>query len=195
MQLGPQGGFSQQPMGGFGQQPMGGFGQQPMGGFGQQPMGYGQQMGYPQQPVTELESIAMLVQASVPVDRWIMGPNLQHFIALIQRLMALTFVDLLKSTTLKDDGDGNLTFDFSNLSQVPSQEGVMMEANQLQSAANQKVQESIMSQQQILGRAQQNMMQGFLNDAMSAEQAGGIGAAIGGMGRSFLGLPSAGKGN
>tara|TARA_R110002020_G_scaffold166266_4_gene354182 strand:- start:4312 stop:4959 length:648 start_codon:yes stop_codon:yes gene_type:complete len=192
MQLGPQGGFGQPQMG-FGQQQMG-YGQQQMGypqqqmGFGQQQMGYGQQ----QPPVSELESIAMLIQAGVPIDRWLMGPNLQHFVSLVQRLMALTFMDLLKSTTLKDDGEGNLTFDFSNLPQIPSQEGVMMEANQLQASANQRVQESIMSQQQILGHAQQNMMQGFLNDAMSGEQAGGLGAAIGGMGRSFLGLPSGG---
>ena len=140
-------------------------------------MGAGMGMGY-QQPVappSEMELISALIQTSVPIDRWMAGPtntpgqNLQSFAGLISNIVAFTVHDILSKAKITETKEGDMVFDLSGMSSVPSQDSITMNMQQLQNSASTSVQESTMKQQQIANLVQNNMMQGALSAAMANE--------------------------
>lgn len=138
-------------------------------------------------PPSDIELIAALLQTSVPVDRWLVGPNMEGLIGLIYKISSLAVVDTLRNARLKETDDGFLEFEFKTPETLPTPDGVNMEAGNLKSTANQAVQSSMMQQQQILNMVQQNMMQGAITAAMANEGLmETIGSGIGDVGRGLI---------
>ena len=178
---------NQQPVQQNGMLPLGG--QQPYGqpsayaqtqnpGMGMG-MGAGMGMGYQQPqavaPPSEMELISALIQTSVPIDRWLAGPsntpgqNLQAMAGLISNIVTFTVHDILSKAKLSENKEGDMVFDLSGMTTIPSQDSITMNMQQLQNSASTSVQESTMKQQQIANLLQNNMMQGALSAAMANE--------------------------
>lgn len=165
-----------------------------------QPQGMGMGMaqpqtnmwGQPQQqpPPSEMDIMIALMNANVPVERWLSGPNFQNVVNMLSSIMTLSLIRIFKDARFTEDGDGNLKMDMSSLPsdiQTTSVENVMMELQKVQSAAHQSVQQCQMTQQQISAMAQQSLMGGALQAAMADEgiMKGALGAVGTGM-RGFL---------
>ena len=150
-------------------------------------MGMGMGMGYQQPPPpSEMEIISALIQTNVPIDRWLAGPvstpgqNLQALSGLISNIVTLTVHQILSVAKLSENKQGEMTFDLSGMSSVPSQDSITMNMQQLQNSASTAVQESTMKQQQIASLVQNTMMQGALSAAMNNEGLMDRMAALGG---------------
>jgi len=149
-------------------------------------------------PPSETEILMSLINSSVPVEKWLSGPNFQNVVSMLSNLMTLCIHNYFKGAKFVADEDGNLTLDATSLPQdvqTTSVEHVTMELQKVQSAAQQSVQMSQMQQQQIMAMAQQSMMGGALSAAMAdpgmVSKAGG---AVGGFARSLIGLPPTTRG-
>jgi len=149
-------------------------------------------------PPSETEILMSLINSSVPVEKWLSGPNFQNVVSMLSNLMTLCIHNYFKGAKFVADEDGNLTLDATSLPQdvqTTSVENVTMELQKVQSAAQQSVQMSQMQQQQIMAMAQQSMMGGALSAAMAdpgmVSKAGG---AVGGFARSLIGLPPTTRG-
>lgn len=117
-------------------------------------------------PPSDLEVMAALIQTSVPVDRWLAGPNLQNLVSLLYKISALATIDVLKNVKVAET-DSELKFDFSEFASAPTVDSVTMEANNLQTAATLTRDQAAQQQQAILNMVQQNLMSGALSAAMA----------------------------
>ena len=161
-----------------------GFGAGMMGAMGMQP-------GAPMAPPSDLEVMAALIQTSVPMDRWLAGPNMEMLVSLLYKVSALATVDVLKNVSITEDSDGKMIFDFSSFSNAPTTDSVTMESNNLKNAATMTRDQAMQQQQAILNMVQQNMMSGALNAAMANPgMMESMGSGIGSIFRGALGLPS-----
>lgn len=149
-------------------------------------------------PPSETDILMSLINSSVPVEKWLSGPNFQNVVSMFSNLMTLCIHNYFKGAKFVADEDGNLTLDVTSLPQdvqTTSVENVTMELQKVQGAAQQSVQMSQMQQQQIASMAQQSMMGGALSAAMAdpgmVSKAGG---AVGGFARSLIGLPPSQRG-
>ena len=178
-------GMPQQQMGyGMPQQQMG-FGGGMMGAMGMQP-------GAPMAPPSELEVMAALIQTSVPVDRWLAGPNMEMLVSLLYKVSALATVDVLKNVSISEGDDGKMVFDFSAFAAAPTADSVTMESNNLKTAATMTRDQAQQQQQAILNMVQQNMMQGMLGAAMADPgMMESVGSGFGSLFRGVIGLPPA----
>ena len=193
-------GLGQQPS--YGAHPQFGAAQQPAYGYQQQQPGFGAfaagatggayNPNQPIQPPSELEMVSMLLHYQKPIDQFLMGPNLNMLVSIIANIVNLSLVEFHRNAKFKEDDDGNLTIDIASMPtqyQTLSPENVTADLTKLQSACNQTVQQSLMEQQQLLQMAQQSMMQGMLDGALSdpgmMEKAGG---ALGAVGRGLVGM-------
>jgi len=183
------------PMQGYGQSSMGyGMPQQQAGmGFGAGMMGaMGMNPAAPMAPPSDLEVMAALIQTSVPMDRWLAGPNMEMLVSLLYKVSALATVDVLKNVSITEDSDGKMVFDFSSFSNAPTTDSVTMESNNLKNAATMTRDQAMQQQQAILNMVQQNMMSGALSAAMANPgMMESMGSGIGSIFRGALGLPSA----
>lgn len=178
--------YSQSQMGyGMPQQQAGmGFGAGIMGAMGMNPAA-------PMAPPSDLEVMAALIQTSVPMDRWLAGPNMEMLVSLLYKVSALATVDVLKNVSITEDADGKMVFDFSSFSNVPTADSVTMESNNLKNAATMTRDQAMQQQQAILNMVQQNMMSGALSAAMANPgMMESMGSGIGSIFRGALGLPS-----
>ena len=182
------------PIQGYGQSQMGyGMPQQQAGmGFGAGMMGaMGMNPSAPMAPPSDLEVMAALIQTSVPMDRWLAGPNMEMLVSLLYKVSALATVDVLKNVSITEDADGKMVFDFSSFSNVPTTDSVTMESNNLKNAATMTRDQAMQQQQAILNMVQQNLMSGALSAAMSNPgMMESMGSGIGSIFRGALGLPS-----
>ena len=182
------------PMQGYGQSSMGyGMPQQQAGmGFGAGMMGaMGMNPAAPMAPPSDLEVMAALIQTSVPMDRWLAGPNMEMLVSLLYKVSALATVDVLKNVSITEDSDGKMIFDFSAFSNAPTTDSVTMESNNLKNAATMTRDQAMQQQQAILNMVQQNMMSGALSAAMANPgMMESMGSGIGSIFRGALGLPS-----
>jgi len=182
------------PMQGYGQSPMGyGMPQQQAGmGFGTGMMGaMGMNPAAPMAPPSDLEVMAALIQTSVPMDRWLAGPNMEMLVSLLYKVSALATVDVLKNVSITENSDGKMVFDFSSFSNAPTTDSVTMESNNLKNAATMTRDQAMQQQQAILNMVQQNMMSGALSAAMANPgMMESMGSGIGSIFRGALGLPS-----
>ena len=143
-------------------------------------------------PPSEMELIAMLLHSQAPVDRWLMGPNMQLLLSILSKLMTLSITEYFRHARFTEDDEGRLMIDQTSLPnefQTISGENVMMDATQLQANANQSVQQSLMEQQQVLAQVQAGMMQGMLDNALAdpgfMER---MGQMVGGVARGATGM-------
>jgi hypothetical protein len=165
--FGQQNGYMQQSQPNmFGQQNA--FGAQ--GGMGG---AFAQGMGVPNQPVappSETEILIHLMNANVPVEKWLAGPNFQNVVNMLTSLVTLCIHNYFKEAKFMVDEDGNLQIDVASLPsdvQTVSTENVLMDLQRVQSAAQQSVQNCQMTQQQIAAIAQQSMMHSAFGAAMA----------------------------
>lgn len=174
----PQYGMPQQHQAGMG------FGAGMMGAMGMQP-------GAPMAPPSELEVMAALIQTSVPMDRWLAGPNMEMLVSLLYKVSALATVDVLKNVSISEDSDGKMVFDFSAFAAAPTADSVTMESNNLKNAATMTRDQAQQQQQSILNMVQQNMMSGALSAAMANPgMMESVGGGMGSLFRGLVGLPS-----
>mgnify|MGYP003120649501 CR=1 FL=1 len=177
----------QQGYGAYGVQPQQagmGFGAGMMGAMGMQP-------GAPMAPPSELEVMAALIQTSVPMDRWLAGPNMEMLVSLLYKVSALATVDVLKNVSITEDADGKMVFDFTSFANAPTADSVTMESNNLKNAATMTRDQAMQQQQAILNMVQQNMMSGALSAAMANPgMMESMGSGMGSVFRGILGLPS-----
>ena len=143
-------------------------------------------------PPSEMELIAMLLHNQAPVDRWLMGPNMQLLLSILSKLMTLSITEYFRHARFTEDEEGRLMIDQTSLPtelQTISGENVMMDATQLQANANHQVQQSLLEQQQILAQVQAGMMQGMLDNALAdpgfMER---MGQMVGGVARGATGM-------
>ena len=160
------------------------FGAGLMGAMGMQPAA-------PMAPPSDLEVMAALIQTSVPMDRWLAGPNMEMLVSLLYKVSALATVDVLKNVSITEDADGKMVFDFSSFANAPTTDSVTMESNNLKNAATMTRDQAMQQQQAILNMVQQNMMSGALSAAMANPgMMESMGSGIGSIFRGALGLPS-----
>tara|TARA_A100000172_G_scaffold19733_2_gene11026 strand:- start:12932 stop:13564 length:633 start_codon:yes stop_codon:yes gene_type:complete len=140
-------------------------------------------------PPSDLEVMAALIQTSVPVDRWLAGPNMEALVSLLYKVSALATVDVLKNVRIAETEDGNLSFDFSNFENAPTADSVTMESNNLKNAATMTRDQAMQQQQAILNTVQQNLMSGALNAAMANPgMMESVGTGMGSLFRGALGM-------
>ena len=167
-------------------------------------MGMGMGMAQPQQnmwgqqqqqpPPSEMDMMIALMNANVPVERWLSGPNFQNVVNMFSSLVTLSIVRVFKDAKFVADEEGNLKMDTSTLPsdiQTVSVENIMMELQKVQSAAHQSVQQCQMMQQQIAAMAQQSVMGGALSAAMADE--GMMKGAMGAVGTGMRGFLTGGR--
>jgi len=140
-------------------------------------------------PPSDLEVMAALIQTSVPVDRWLAGPNMEMLVSLLYKVSALATVDVLKNVAIAETEDGNLSFDFSNFENAPTADSVTMESNSLKNAATMTRDQAMQQQQAILNTVQQSLMSGALNAAMANPgMMESVGTGFGSLFRGALGI-------
>lgn len=140
-------------------------------------------------PPSDLEVMAALIQTSVPVDRWLAGPNMEMLVSLLYKVSALATVDVLKNVAITETEDGNLSFDFSNFENAPTADSVTMESNSLKNAATMTRDQAMQQQQAILNTVQQSLMSGALNAAMANPgMMESVGTGFGSLFRGALGI-------
>ena len=153
---------------------------------------WGQQQQQP--PPSEMDMMIALMNANVPVERWLSGPNFQNVVNMFSSLVTLSIVRVFKDAKFVADDEGNLKMDTSSLPsdiQTVSVENIMMELQKVQSAAHQSVQQCQMLQQQIAAMAQQSVMGGALSAAMADE--GMMKGAMGAVGTGMRGFLTGGR--
>ena len=142
-------------------------------------------------PPSDLEVMAALIQTSVPVDRWLAGPNMEGLVSLLYKVSALATVDVLKNVSISETEDGKLAFDFSGFDNVPTADSVTMDSNSLKNAATMTRDQAMQQQQAILNTVQQNIMSGALSAAMANPgMMENVGNGLGSLFRSTLGMRS-----
>lgn len=148
-----------------------------------------QQYGFQYQaPPSEMEILSAMITTNPMIDKWLSdnnGANMGMFVSLLSSLVAVSVNTLLKDARLVEDGDG-YKFDFSGVQGLPTVDSVTMSQTQLLNNASNNVQQKSMEFQQMVNLANQSLMQGMLNDAMSdpglmQNVGGGIGSFVRGI--------------
>ena len=155
--------------------------------YQQQQTAWGQQQQqYQPAPPTEMEIISTLISTNPSIDRWLSTDNnLQTIVQLLSSVVAVSVHSMLSNCTIKEDGDA-MKFDFGAVQGLPTGDSITMNMSQLQNSASNVVQQQTMQIQQMVTMANQNSMQGMLNNAMAdpgmiQSVGGGIGSLVRGM--------------
>ena len=164
-------------------------GQQQVPAQGQQQQWGQQQYGFQYQaPPSEMEILSAMITTNPMIDKWLSdnnGDNMNMLVSLLSSLVAVSINTLLANARLVEDGDG-YKFDFSGVQGMPTADSVMMSQTQILNKASNNVQQKSMEFQQMVNLANQSMMQGMLNDAMTdpglmQNVGGGIGSFLRGV--------------
>lgn len=147
-----------------------------------------QMMGQPMMPPSETDILLALMKSLAPMDRFIVGAQMQTLLQLLNDLVSFSVLEVFKNATFKiDDEAGTISLDVATLPsnlQTMSAENVTNQFNALKMASQQNIQQAEMQQQQIAALAQQSMMGGALNAALQDE---GFMNKAGGAAGSFMG--------
>jgi hypothetical protein len=146
-----------------------------MGGAFASGLGFNQQQyqNATQQPVappSETEILIALLNANVPVERWICTPGFQNFVQMLSNIVTLSVVGFFREAKFNfDEESGTFMLDTADLPthlQTVSEENVVSEFNALLASSDSMKKESEMSQSQIMAFAEQNLMQSALGAAL-----------------------------
>jgi|TARA_X000001382_G_scaffold103142_1_gene77999 hypothetical protein len=159
--------------------------------FGQQQQQANQFMAQPVQPPTELEIQIELLKHSVPIEKFIASSQMGIFIEMIGSVVTLSVLEILRGATFKiNEDDGTMQLDTTTLPtnlQTMSAENIASQFTNLQSSAQQQVNQSDMSQQQLATFAQQSMMGNALSAALADEgMMNKVGGGVGNFARSLI---------
>ena len=148
-------------------------------------------MQQPIQPPTELEIQIELLKQQLPIEKFISSNQMGLLIEMIGSVVTLSVLEILRgSTFIINEDDGTLTLDTTTLPtnlQTMSAENIASQFTNLQSSAQQAVNQSNNSQQQLATYAQQSMMGNALSAALADEgMMNKVGGGVGSFARSII---------
>ena len=155
------------------------------GGMGMNAQQMGQQS---VQPPSEAEVQMALMKSLAPIDRFIASNQMSMLLETLNTLVSYSVLEILKNATFViNEDEGTMKLDIASLPsnlQTMSAENVTGNFTALQSTSQQNIQQAEMQQQQIMAFAQQSMMGGALNAALTND---GFMDKAGGAAGNFMG--------
>ena len=155
-------------------------GQQQANQFMQQPM----------QPPSEIEIQMELLKQQATIERFVASSQMGVLIEMIGSVVTLSVLEILRGATFViNEDDGTLRLDTTTLPanlQTMSAENIASQFTNLQASAQQVVNQSEMTQQQLAALAQQSMMGGALAALQSEGVMEKVGGGVGSFARSML---------
>ncbi|MDB4345514.1 hypothetical protein OAA43_00400 [bacterium] len=155
-----------------------GMNQQQMNQMGQQSM----------QPPSEAEIQMALMKSLAPTDRFIISQQMSTLLSMLNDLVSFSVLEILKGATFViNEDEGTMKLDVTSLPsnlQTMSAENVTGQFSAMQMTSQQNIQQAEMQQQQIMAFAQQSMMGGALNAALTND---GFMDKAGGAAGNFMG--------
>ena len=156
-------------------------GQQQANQFTQQPI----------QPPTELEIQIELLKQQLPIEKFISSNQMGLLIEMIGSVVTLSVLEILRGSTFTiNEDDGTIKLDTTTLPtnlQTMSIENIASQFTNLQASAQQAVNQSNNSQQQLASYAQQSMMGNALSAALADEgMMNKVGGGVGSFARSII---------
>jgi len=155
------------------------------GGMGMNAQQMGQQS---MQPPSEAEIQMALMKSLAPIDRFIASNQMSMLLETLNTLVSYSVLEILKNATFViNEDEGTMKLDIASLPsnlQTMSAENVTGNFTALQSTSQQNIQQAEMQQQQIMAFAQQSMMGGALNAALTND---GFMDKAGGAAGNFMG--------
>jgi len=148
-------------------------------------------MQQPIQPPTELEIQIELLKQQLPIEKFISSNQMGLLIEMIGSVVTLSVLEILRgSTFIINEDDGTLKLDTTTLPtnlQTMSAENIASQFTNLQASAQQAVNQSNNSQQQLATYAQQSMMGNALSAALADEgMMNKVGGGVGSFARSII---------
>jgi hypothetical protein len=148
-------------------------------------------MQQPIQPPTELEIQIELLKQQLPIEKFISSNQMGLLIEMIGSVVTLSVLEILRgSTFIINEDDGTLKLDTTTLPtnlQTMSAENIASQFTNLQASAQQAVNQSNNSQQQLASYAQQSMMGNALSAALADEgMMNKVGGGVGSFARSII---------
>ena len=155
-------------------------GQQQANQFMQQPM----------QPPSEIEIQMELLKQQATIERFVASSQMGVLIEMIGSVVTLSVLEILRGATFViNEDEGTLRLDTTTLPanlQTMSAENIASQFTNLQASAQQVVNQSEMTQQQLAALAQQSMMGGALAALQSEGVMEKVGGGVGSFARSML---------
>jgi hypothetical protein len=155
-------------------------GQQQANQFMQQPM----------QPPSELEIQMELLKQQATIERFVASSQMGVLIEMMGSVVTLSVLEILRNATfIINEDDGTMKIDTTTLPanlQTMSAENIASQFTNLQASAQQVVNQSEMTQQQLAALAQQSMMGGALAALQSEGVMEKVGGGVGSFARSML---------
>ena len=140
------------------------------------------------QPPSEAEIQMALMKSLAPIDRFIASNQMSMLLETLNTLVSYSVLEILKNATFViNEDEGTMKLDIASLPsnlQTMSAENVTGNFTALQSTSQQNIQQAEMQQQQIMAFAQQSMMGGALNAALTND---GFMDKAGGAAGNFMG--------
>ena len=155
-------------------------GQQQANQFMQQPM----------QPPSEIEIQMELLKQQATIERFVASNQMGVLIEMIGSVVTLSVLEILRNATfIINEDDGTMSLDTTTLPanlQTMSAENIASQFTNLQASAQQVVNQSEMTQQQLAALAQQSMMGGALAALQSEGVMEKVGGGVGSFARSII---------
>ena len=155
-------------------------GQQQANQFMQQPM----------QPPSEIEIQMELLKQQATIERFVASSQMGVLIEMMGSVVTLSVLEILRNATFTlNEDDGTFRLDTTTLPanlQTMSAENIASQFTNLQASAQQVVNQSEMTQQQLAALAQQSMMGGALAALQSEGVMEKVGGGVGSFARSML---------
>jgi len=156
-------------------------GQQQANQFTQQPI----------QPPTELEIQIELLKQQLPIEKFISSNQMELLKEMNGSVVTLSVLEILRGSTFTiNEDDGTIKLDTTTLPtnlQTMSIENIASQFTNLQASAQQAVNQSNNSQQQLASYAQQSMMGNALSAALADEgMMNKVGGGVGSFARSII---------
>ncbi len=144
-------------------------------------------------PPSETEIMLAMLNSGYPIEKWITSTGFQNFVQMMSNMMELAIVGFFRDAKfILDEETGMMSLDPTSLPsnlQTISSENVVNEFSSVVSNADQVKNMQMAQQQQILTFAQQSMMGGALNAALTNPgMMEKMGSGIGSLGRGLIGM-------
>ena len=147
-------------------------------------------MQHPMQPPSEIEIQMELLKQQATIERFVASSQMGVLIEMIGSVVTLSVLEILRGATFViNEDDGTLRLDTTTLPanlQTMSAENIASQFTNLQASAQQVVNQSEMTQQQLAALAQQSMMGGALAALQSEGVMEKVGGGVGSFARSML---------
>ena len=144
----------------------------------------------PIQPPSEIEIQMELLKQQATIERYVASSQMGVLIEMMSSVVTLSVLEILRGATFViNEDDGTLKLDTTTLPanlQTMSAENIESQFTNLQASAQQVVNQSEMTQQQLAALAQQSMMGGALAALQSEGMMEKVGGGVGSFARSII---------